>query len=95
MEAKTQPAEATLAPPTAARKLCRVCCAAFRYSPLNVWPDYCPVCIHSSSRWHVAASVDGRSPVPSPGGHLPGGELLTEPLLISRIAGAPSAEGDV
>lgn len=91
MEAKTQPAEGTVVSPRAARKLCRVCSRWFRYSPLYVWPDYCPTCVHSTSRRRIAASVDGRSPVPCLGGQLLGGAAV-EPLLISSIAGVPSAE---
>lgn len=90
MQPKTQPAEGTVVSPDAARKLCRVCTRWFSYSPLYVWPDYCPTCIRSTARRRNAASVDRRSLVPSPGGLLPGGEA--EPLLISRIAGAPCAK---
>ncbi len=92
MQPKTQPAEGTVAAPSAARKLCRVCARWFHYSPLYVWPDYCPTCVHSTSRRRKAASVDGRSPVPSLGRHLLGGDPVVEPLLSSTIAGAPSAE---
>ncbi len=92
MEAKTQPCQGMLAALSAPRKLCRVCAVSFCYSPLHVYPDYCPTCIRSTSRVHLAASVDGRSLAPSPGGHLQGGDAVAEPLLSSNIAGAPSAK---
>ena len=90
MQPKTQPAEGTVVAPSAARKLCRVCARWFHYSPLYVWPDYCPSCVHSTSRRRHAASVDGRSLAPSPVGQLLGDEV--EPLLSSNIAGALGVE---
>lgn len=91
MRPDTSPTEGMLAGSGAVHKMCRVCTAAFSYNPLNLWPDYCPTCVHSTVRWRNAASEDGRSPVPSPGGQLPGGEA--EPSLISNIAGAHGVKG--
>ncbi len=79
MEAKTQPCQGMLAAPGDPRKLCGLPAVWSRYNPLQ-------------SRWHYAASVDGRSPVPSPGGRLPGGDAVAEPLLSSNFAGVLRAK---